>query len=93
MVTDSPALGPWKRRAACLDPDGRGPRDDVDMFATTTAGREAALALCRQCPVRADCLAHALEHDERFGIWGGKDERERRQIKRAALRAARRATR
>jgi WhiB family redox-sensing transcriptional regulator len=36
------------------------------------------------CPVRAECLAYALEHDERFGIWGGLSERERRRLKREA---------
>ena len=32
--------------------------------------------------VRAECLQYALEHDERFGIWGGLSERERRKLKR-----------
>ena len=41
--------------------------------------REArAKAVCALCPVRVDCLAHAFEHDERFGIWGGLTGRERR---------------
>jgi WhiB family transcriptional regulator, redox-sensing transcriptional regulator len=41
-------------------------------------------ALCAQtdCEVRAECLEYALENDERFGIWGGLSERERRRIKR-----------
>ncbi len=30
------------------------------------------------------CLEYALEHDERFGIWGGLSERERRRVKRRA---------
>lgn len=34
------------------------------------------------CPVRAECLQYALDHDERFGIWGGLSERERRRLKR-----------
>ena len=33
---------------------------------------------------RAECLEYALEHDERFGIWGGLSERERRRLKRGA---------
>ena len=34
---------------------------------------------------RAECLEYALEHDERFGIWGGLSERERRRLKREAV--------
>ena len=33
---------------------------------------------------RTECLEYALEHDERFGIWGGLSERERRRLKRGA---------
>jgi WhiB family redox-sensing transcriptional regulator len=42
----------------------------------------AAKALCARCPVRPECLAYALTHDERFGIWGGTSERDRRRMKR-----------
>jgi len=37
----------------------------------------AARAVCAACPVRAACLAHALAHDEPWGIWGGLTTRER----------------
>lgn len=36
-----------------------------------------AVAVCRACPVQAECLAYALEHDERYGIWGGTTALER----------------
>jgi len=35
--------------------------------------------------VKAECLSYALANDERFGIWGGLSERERRRLKRAAV--------
>ncbi|HVT20624.1 MAG TPA: WhiB family transcriptional regulator, partial [Mycobacteriales bacterium] len=35
--------------------------------------------------VRGECLSYALAHDERFGIWGGLSERERRRLKRAVV--------
>ena len=35
--------------------------------------------------VRAECLEYALAHDERFGIWGGLSERERRKLKKRAV--------
>lgn len=52
-----------------------------------TNQREAAqaIAICRGCPVRTDCLEHALEQDEALGIWGGTQPGERHRI--AAYRA------
>jgi ParB family transcriptional regulator, chromosome partitioning protein len=38
--------------------------------------------ICLACEVRQDCLQYAVERDERFGIWGGLSERERRKLKR-----------
>ena len=31
--------------------------------------------------VAALCLEYALDHDERFGIWGGLSEQERRKLR------------
>jgi WhiB family transcriptional regulator, redox-sensing transcriptional regulator len=46
--------------------------------------REAqAKAVCEECVVREQCLTEALQADERFGIWGGLTERERRAAKRS----------
>jgi hypothetical protein len=42
-----------------------------------------AKAVCAKCDVIAECLKYALEHDERFGIWGGLSEHERRRIRAA----------
>jgi WhiB family redox-sensing transcriptional regulator len=47
-------------------------------------------AVCRPCPVRAECLEHALRYREKFGVWGGCTERERRRIMRNRTQAARR---
>jgi WhiB family redox-sensing transcriptional regulator len=33
--------------------------------------------------VRGDCLEYALDNGEKFGIWGGMSERERRRLRRA----------
>lgn len=38
--------------------------------------------ICKNCPVSVECLEYAMAHDERYGIWGGYTERERRRLKR-----------
>ena len=43
-----------------------------------------AKRVCLTCDVRGECLDYALAHDERFGIWGGLSERERRKLKKRA---------
>lgn len=49
-----------------------------------------AKRLCGACPAQEECLQWALDNDERFGVWGGLSERERRRLRRtqAARRAA-----
>ena len=43
------------------------------------------LKVCLTCEVRDECLESALMNDERFGIWGGLSERERRKLKKRAV--------
>lgn len=47
----------------------------------------AAKQLCRPCPVRLDCLDHALAVGEPYGVWGGLGEarRHRRGVPARAL--------
>ena len=45
-----------------------------------------AKRLCAGCDVRVECLAYALAHRERFGVWGGTTERERRRMRRPVVR-------
>jgi hypothetical protein len=47
------------------------------------SSREAK-RICADCPVRIECLNYALRRDERYGVWGGMSERERRRLKRMA---------
>ena len=42
----------------------------------------AAKAVCRGCPVRAECLDYAMQTAQDHGIWGGTTEEERRQARR-----------
>ncbi len=67
----------WQRFANCLgvDPDL--------FFPERGASTREAKEVCRACVVRADCLEYAIVNGEKFGIWGGLSERERRRIRRA----------
>jgi WhiB family redox-sensing transcriptional regulator len=46
--------------------------DPEIFFAESPADVESAKALCQSCPVRAVCLAGALERREPWGVWGGE---------------------
>ena len=41
-------------------------------FAESPSDVELAKSLCQSCPVRAECLAAALERREPWGVWGGE---------------------
>jgi WhiB family transcriptional regulator, redox-sensing transcriptional regulator len=47
-----------------------------------------AKEVCGGCIVRDECLEYALDNRERFGVWGGTSERERRRLRRARREAA-----
>jgi WhiB family redox-sensing transcriptional regulator len=69
----------WQERALCAQTDPEA------FFPEKGGSTREAKKICEGCPVRAECLAYALAHDERFGIWGGLSERERRRLKRLAI--------
>lgn len=66
----------WHDRANC-----KGANADL-FFPERGASTRTAKSICRQCQVRADCLEFALRSGEKFGIWGGLSERERRRVRR-----------
>lgn len=43
---------------------------------------KAAKAVCAGCVVREECLEWALDSEEKYGIWGGTSENERRVMRR-----------
>ncbi len=71
----------WGDKANCIgvDPDLFFP----ERGASTKESKE----VCRGCTVREDCLEFALVSGEKFGIWGGLSERERRRIRRQRAQA------
>jgi WhiB family transcriptional regulator, redox-sensing transcriptional regulator len=74
-----PAEASWQERALCAQTDPEA------FFPEKGGSTREAKRICTGCEVRGECLQYALEHDERFGIWGGLSERERRRLKRRAV--------
>jgi WhiB family redox-sensing transcriptional regulator len=75
---DEGVLG-WQERALCAQTDPEA------FFPEKGGSTREAKRVCTSCEVRAACLEYALSNDERFGIWGGLSERERRKLKRRAV--------
>ncbi|MFV0425926.1 MAG: WhiB family transcriptional regulator [Beutenbergiaceae bacterium] len=75
---DEGILG-WQERALCAQTDPEA------FFPEKGGSTREAKRVCSSCEVRAECLEYALMNDERFGIWGGLSERERRKLKRRAI--------
>ena len=69
----------WQERALCAQTDPEA------FFPEKGGSTREAKRVCTSCEVRAECLEYALANDERFGIWGGLSERERRKLKRRAI--------
>ena len=69
----------WQERALCAQTDPEA------FFPEKGGSTREAKKVCVGCDVRGECLEYALAHDERFGIWGGLSERERRKLKKQAV--------
>jgi WhiB family redox-sensing transcriptional regulator len=80
VCESAPVTGiPWQDRALCAQTDPEA------FFPEKGGSTREAKKICLGCEVRAECLEYALAHDERFGIWGGLSERERRRLKRGII--------
>ena len=66
----------WQERSLCAQTDPEA------FFPEKGGSTREAKRICSGCEVRAECLEYALANDERFGIWGGLSERERRRVRR-----------
>jgi WhiB family redox-sensing transcriptional regulator len=69
----------WQTDALCAQTDPEA------FFPEKGGSTRDAKRICTGCSVRAQCLEYALENDERFGIWGGLSERERRKLRRGRI--------
>jgi len=69
----------WQERALCAQTDPEA------FFPEKGGSTREAKRICLGCDVKDECLEYALANDERFGIWGGLSERERRRLKRGIV--------
>ena len=66
----------WQAVALCAQTDPEA------FFPEKGGSTREAKSVCKVCEVKNECLEYALTHDERYGIWGGLSERERRKLRR-----------
>jgi WhiB family transcriptional regulator, redox-sensing transcriptional regulator len=76
VVEDDNPLS-WQTDALCAQTDPEA------FFPEKGGSTRDAKRICTTCEVKAQCLDYALQNDERFGIWGGLSERERRRLRKA----------
>jgi WhiB family redox-sensing transcriptional regulator len=74
-----PEEASWQERSLCAQTDPEA------FFPEKGGSTREAKKICTGCEVRSECLEYALQNDERFGIWGGLSERERRRLKRQVV--------
>lgn len=71
----------WQLQAACRGMDvGVFFSPDRERGEARDEREAAAKAICAQCPVRRECLDHALAVREPFGVWGGLTQHERAEL-------------
>jgi len=73
----------WQTGAACSGEMGAVfyPPMRPEKKSVRLAREERAKAICALCPVRRTCLEHAVTNNERYGIWGGLTDHERRHLR------------
>jgi WhiB family redox-sensing transcriptional regulator len=68
----------WQADSLCAQTDPEA------FFPEKGGSTRDAKKICASCEVKTQCLEYALGNDERFGIWGGLSERERRKLRKRA---------
>jgi WhiB family redox-sensing transcriptional regulator len=76
LVTETDRPETWQDSALCREVD-------PEMFFPEKGERPTdPRRVCFACQVRAECLEYALANGERYGIWGGTTETQRRRLRR-----------
>jgi hypothetical protein len=74
----------WRFKGSCIDdpdPDRWYSLAELNGQPGIDSSIRELRQICAACPVQAECMAHALKH-ENWGIWAGTTPKERRQIRR-----------
>lgn len=66
----------WQEEALCAQTGSEF------FFPEPGSSVREAKRICELCEMRSACLEYALNHDERFGVWGGLSEKERLSLRR-----------
>jgi WhiB family redox-sensing transcriptional regulator len=87
MTSVSTALKPiadnwdWQFEGACNGVDPESFFLDPNQRGVSKKNREnKAIAICNTCPVKKQCLDHALNVPEIYGVWGGMTEENRAEL-------------
>lgn len=76
----------WREKGACRDEDPElfyplGGERGHRRTGLNLLQEHDAKAVCNRCPVRVECRTWALEAGDDWGIWGGLNEAERRDLR------------
>ena len=87
MTIVSKALKPiadqweWQFEGACNGVETNDFFLEDDMRGAKKRNRQVnAIAICNTCPVKQQCLDHALNVPEVYGVWGGMTEEQRHTL-------------
>lgn len=76
-MTEHPGtLDDWTDRAAC-----KGKTELFFIQRGDNVSVSKAKQICQNCPVIEECRNYVLYHPERFGIWAGMTEKDRRHYR------------
>lgn len=72
-MLSTPFNGEWRNHALCVH------YPSFLFFIESSEAHSKAKAICDRCPVKTECLEHAIQAPEDYGIWGGMTLAERRR--------------
>jgi len=73
----------WRLLGACVD------KDPDLFFPRRGQNSQPAKDICAGCAVKITCLNYALDNNEKWGVWGGTSEKQRRVLRRNRVRPVR----
>lgn len=73
-------IAEWMERGTCLKLVRAGMMTQDDWFPDKGQDTKRVRKICAWCPVKEECLAYGMW--ERYGVWGGTTEGQRRKLRR-----------